>query len=84
MAKLIIPASRVRQGALSLFATSLRVKDLLAKNFYSVDTLDPDDEDNGFQRLLNTARAKKLAEYILRGQDTKDAFLPTSVFLATY
>ena len=83
MSKLIIPAARVRQGALSLFATSLRVKDLLAKNFYSVDTLDPDDEDNGFQRLLNTARAKKLAEYILRGQDTKDAFLPTSVFLAT-
>ena len=83
MAKLIIPAAKVRQGALSLFATSLRVKDLLAKNFYSVDTLDPDDEDNGFQRLLNTARAKKLAEYILRGQDTKDAFLPTSVFLAT-
>jgi DGQHR domain-containing protein len=32
---------------------------------------------------LNKARAKKLAEYILRGQDTKDAFLPTSVFLAT-
>ena len=83
MAKLIIPAARVRQGALSLFATSLRVKDLLAKNFYSVDTLDPEDEDNGYQRLLNTARAKKLAEYILRGQDTKDAFLPTSVFLAT-
>ena len=83
MAKLIIPAAKVRQGALNLFATSLRVKDLLAKNFYSVDTLDPDDEDNGFQRLLNTARAKKLAEYILRGQDTKDAFLPTSVFLAT-
>jgi DGQHR domain-containing protein len=83
MAKLIVPAARVRQGALSLFATSLRVKDLLAKNFYSVDTLDPEDEDNGYQRLLNTARAKKLAEYILRGQDTKDAFLPTSVFLAT-
>ena len=71
MAKLIIPAARVRQGALNLFATSLRVKDLLAKNFYSVDTLDPEDEDNGYQRLLNKARAKKLAEYILRGQDTK-------------
>ena len=83
MAKLTIPAAKVRQGALSLFATSLRVKDLLEKNFYSVDTLDPEDEDNGYQRLLNTARAKKLAEYILRGQDTKDAFLPTSVFLAT-
>ena len=37
------------QGALNLFATSLRVKDLLAKNFYSVDTLDPEHEDNGYE-----------------------------------
>jgi DGQHR domain-containing protein len=33
--------------------------------------------------VLNTARAKKLADYILNGQDSHDAFLPTSVFLAT-
>jgi hypothetical protein len=39
MAKLTIPAAKVRQGALNLFATSLRVKDLLAKDFYSVDIL---------------------------------------------
>ena len=32
---------------------------------------------------MNTARAKKLADYIIRGQDSHDAFLPTSVFLAT-
>src|SRR5205807_1280821 len=46
--------------------------------------LDPENEDdNGYQRLLNRARAKRLADYIIRGMDTKDAFLPTSVFLAT-
>jgi DGQHR domain-containing protein len=49
-----------------------------------VETLDPNDKDDkGFQRLLNTARAKRLADYIVKGQDSKDAFLPTSVFLAT-
>jgi DGQHR domain-containing protein len=84
MAKLTLPAARVRQGALTLYATSLRVKDLLSSNFYSVETLDPaNDNDNGYQRLLNKARAKKLADYVLRGQDNKDAFLPTSVFIAT-
>jgi DGQHR domain-containing protein len=84
MSKLSLPAARVRQGTLTLYATSLKVKNLLAKNFYSVETLDPEDEDDsGFQRLLNKARAKKLADYILKGQDSEDAFLPTSVFLAT-
>lgn len=84
MSKLYLPAGQVRQGALTLYATSLKVKNLLAKDFYNVETLDPeDDDDSGFQRLLNKARAKKLAEYILKGQDTKDAFLPTSIFLAT-
>lgn len=84
MAKIIVPAARVRQGALTLYATSLKVRDLVGDEFYSVETLDPDDpSDKGYQRLLNTARAKKLADYVLKGQDTKDAFLPTSVFLAT-
>ena len=84
MSKLSLPAARVRQGTLTLYAISLKVKDLLAKNFYSVEKLDPEDEDDsGFQRVLNKARAKKLADYILKGQDSEDAFLPTSVFLAT-
>lgn len=79
-----IPASSVKQGGLTLYATSIKVGDLIKPGFYSVETLDPDDDDaKGFQRLLNAARAKKLADYIIRGQDTKDAFLPTSVFLAT-
>ena len=56
----------------------------MSDGFYNVETLDPDDKsDKGYQRLLNTARAKRLADYILKGQDSKDAFLPTSVFLAT-
>ncbi len=82
MAKIRVPAARVRQGALTLFTTALRVQDLMIGDFYSVERLDPVAE-KGYQRLLNTARAKKLADYILKGQDSKDAFLPTSVFLAT-
>lgn len=59
MAKLKLAAARIRQGDLTLYATSLRVKDLLTKDFFSVETLDPEDnDDSGFQRLLNKARAK--------------------------
>lgn len=84
MPVLKLAAARVRQGDLVLYTTSLRVRDLLVDGFYSVDTLDPDDDgDTGYQRLLNKARAKKLADYIVAGQESKDAFLPTSVFLAT-
>ena len=45
--------------------------------FYNVETLDPEDPSD-------TGRAKKLADYIVAGQKTKDAFLPTSIFLATH
>jgi DGQHR domain-containing protein len=84
MAKIKIPAARVRQGELVLYTTGLKVKDLVSDKFYSVETLDPEGNgDKGYQRLLNKARATRLADYILQGQDTKDAFLPTSVFLAT-
>ncbi len=84
LTKITAPAAPVRQGALKLYATSLKVRDLVGANFYNVETLDPvDDNDKGYQRLLNASRAKKLADYIIKGQDSKDAFLPTSVFLAT-
>ena len=84
MTKVTLPAARVRQGDLVLYTTSIKVRDLVTPGFYSVETLDPDNKsDKGFQRLLNTARAKRLADYIVKGQDSKDAFLPTSVFLAT-
>lgn len=78
------PAALVKQGTLTLYATSLRVADMLIPNFYSVETLDPDDlNDKGYQRLLNRTRAKRLADYIADGQEFRDAFLPTSIFMAT-
>ena len=84
MAIIKLPAARVRQGALVLYANAMKVRDLVAENFYSVETLDPEDADaKGYQRVLNKSRAKKLADYIVKGQDSHDAFLPTSVFLAT-
>lgn len=76
------PAARIRQGNLTLFTTSLRVRDLRQPSFYSIDTLDPH-EGTGYQRILNEARAKRLAEYLLEGHRALEAFLPTSIFLAT-
>ena len=83
MATITVPAAKARQGNLSIFSTAIRVGDLVQPGFYSVDTLDPEDGGKGYQRLLNSARARRLADYIVAGQDAGDAFLPTSVFLAT-
>ena len=82
MPELERPAARIRQGSLIIYATSLRVRDLRQPDFYKIDTLDPD-EGTGYQRLLNEARAKRLADYLLDGHKALEAFLPTSIFLAT-
>ncbi len=82
--KIVRPASLVKQGALVLYATSLKVSDFLIENFYSIERLDPENiNEKGYQRLLNKGRARKLCDYIVGGQATKDAFLPTSIFMAT-
>lgn len=82
--KITRPASLVKQGDLTLYATSLKVSDLIIPNFYSIERLDPENaNERGYQRLLHKGRAKKLADYIVAGQETRDAFLPTSVFMAT-
>lgn len=77
------PAALVRQGSLKLYATSLKVSDLKRPNFYAISTLDPAEAGPGYQRLLNEGRSKRLADYLIDGQAEKDAFLPTSIFLAT-
>ncbi len=82
MAEITRPAARIRQGNLVLYATSLRVHDLTQPNFYKIDKLDADG-GTGFQRILNEARAKRLADYLLDGHKALEAFLPTSIFLAT-
>jgi len=46
MAKITIPAARVKQGDLVLYATSITVKDLVADGFYTVETLDPDNSND--------------------------------------
>ena len=75
MAKIHIPAARVHQGELVLYATALKVADLVSENFYNVETLDPaDPDDRGYQRLLNIARAKRLADYIIKGQDNLSVY----------
>jgi DGQHR domain-containing protein len=77
------PAAMVRQASLKLYATSIKVSDLKLPNFYTINKLDPEEAGPGYQRLLNQGRAKRLAEYLLDGQSEGDAFLPTSIFLAT-
>jgi DGQHR domain-containing protein len=78
------PAARVNQGNLRLYVTSLKVSDLMTERFYDIERLDPEDpNDRGYQRVLNKARATKLAKYLLDGANKHDAFLPTSIFLAT-
>jgi DGQHR domain-containing protein len=82
MAELERPAARIQQGNLVLFATSLQVRHLRQPNFYTIDTLDADG-GTGYQRILNETRAKRLADYLLDGHKVLEAFLPTSIFLAT-
>jgi DGQHR domain-containing protein len=77
------PAALVRQASLKLYATSIKVSDLKLPNFYTISKLDPEEAGSGYQRLLNQGRAKRLADYLLDGQAEGDAFLPTSIFLAT-
>lgn len=83
MTSITRPAALVRQGTLKLYATSLKVSDLNRPNFYTINKLDPDGSGPGYQRLLNEGRAKRLSEYLLDGHIEQDAFLPTSIFLAT-
>lgn len=82
MAPLVRAAAKVSQGNLVLFSTSLRVKDLRQPGFFNIDKLDPE-EGTGYQRLLNETRARRLADYLLDGHRALEAFLPTSIFLAT-
>jgi len=78
------PAAPIKQIGMKLYSTSMRVGDLLMENFISIERLDPSKPGNkGYQRVLNLTRAKKLAEYLINGIDTGDAFLPTSILIAT-
>ena len=76
------PAIKVQQGRRTLFLTSFTVKDFLARDFYRVDRLDVGSV-TGMQRLLNNNRAKSFGKDVVDADKRNEAFLPTSVFLAT-
>lgn len=76
------PAVQIQQGKRTLFLTSFTVRDFLSEGFYRVDRLDVQ-EAKGMQRLLNEGRARSFAKDIGEADGHNEAFLPTSVFLAT-
>ncbi|MYD53442.1 MAG: hypothetical protein F4W96_03940 [Chloroflexi bacterium] len=76
------PAVRLQQGKRMLFMTQFAVRDLISENFYKVDRLDVQG-GSGMQRLLNQSRARSFSRDILAADKYNEAFLPTSVFLAT-
>ena len=76
------PAIRAIQGDRALFFTSLLVRDFADDGFYRVDKLDVH-ESKGIQRLLNESRARSFGNDIAAANERDEAFLPTSVFLAT-
>ncbi len=77
------PAVKIAQGKHTLFATSFTVADFLrGEKFYRVDKLDTEDY-TGYQRVLDEARAKSLAQDLNKASGKGEAFLPTSILLAT-
>ena len=76
------PAIKIHQGKRTLFLTSFTVRDFLAPNFYRVDHLDVQ-STTGMQRLLNESRARSFGNDVVDADRSNEAFLPTSVFLAT-
>ena len=84
---IIRPAAMVQQGSKTLFATSFPVSDFKREGFFRIDRLDPNrtgPRAEGFQRILQEERTKRLASYIVEAWNHgRQAFLPTSIFLAT-
>ncbi|MDE2817051.1 MAG: DGQHR domain-containing protein [Chloroflexota bacterium] len=82
MATISRPAVEIKQGNLTLYLTYFTPLDLFSDNFYTVDSLEPDDE-RGFQRILNEKRAGRLSRHLTESFPGGYAHLPTTVFLAT-
>ncbi len=85
MTKIARPAVKIEQGSLTLYLTYITPRDLMSKNFYTVDKLEPnlDGSGKGFQRILNDTRANRLARHLREAFSEGYANLPTTIFLAT-
>ena len=82
MAEIRKPAVKLIQGNRTLLLTTFTVRDFRQGDFYRVDRLDAQ-KGEGSQRILNEARARDFCTDILNADTKNQAFLPTSIFLAT-
>lgn len=79
------PAIKIAQGKHTLYAASFTISDFQrGESFYRVEKLDAEAKDGtGFQRILDERRAKALAKDLTSAAEKGEAFLPTSILLAT-
>ena len=83
MVQITRPAVEITQGQLKLYLTYVTPRELKEiDDFYTVDKLDAQERE-GFQRVLDTSRANRLARNLRAAFPNGYANLPTSVFLAT-
>ena len=75
-------AVQIKQGNLILYLTYVTPEDLFGEDFYTVDKLEPRQQE-GFQRILDERRASRLSRHLTEAYDEGYAHLPTTVFLAT-
>ena len=75
-------AVEIKQGNLTLYLTYVTPRDLFSENFYTVEKLEPRTQE-GFQRILDERRARRLSRHLTEANEQGYAHLPTTVFLAT-
>ena len=76
------PAVEIKQGNLTLYLTYVTPRDLFSEDFYTVEKLEPRTQE-GFQRILDERRARRLSRHLTEANEQGYAHLPTTVFLAT-
>lgn len=76
------PAVEIKQGNLKLYLTYVTPEDLFSDNFYTVEKLEPRTQE-GYQRILDERRARRLSRHLTEANEKGYAHLPTTVFLAT-
>lgn len=78
-------AVQIKQGNLTLYLTYVTPRDLfdVDDDFYTVNNLEPDSEQSGYQRILNETRMRRLSRHLIEAYPEGYAHLPTTVFLAT-
>ena len=80
MTRITSPAIRIEQDGKPVFLASFTVANLMTAGFCRADQLDAETAD-GYQRVIDERRARSFAKDV--SELGENAFLPTSLFLAT-